>query len=216
MADVSNVDAANTGFGALTTFAGVLPGVPGLIASLAGLGSGAYSTATSTDPMDAGVNAAGTWGGLAALPATIAGLAGVNTGVALGGLSTIAGAGGGLGAGAAATTAAGALAGGAAIGGAVLGAGAAGWGIGRFGDAESARLGAFGQNDQGQNRGASDWAADQGMAVRSWMGGDNPGLASDIAGGVATVGASVLAAPVAVGSAIVGGAGRAYNAVASW
>jgi hypothetical protein len=197
-------DTANTLFGAATTAGGMLPGVGGLISTGANLISGGVGTARSTDPLERGVNAAGTWGSLASLPAAIMGvMPGVSTGV---GATTALGS---LGAGATSTGAA--MAGGAAAGGAVLGAGAAGFGLGTLmsqaSDSDYTRTGAWGTDEQGRNQSALDWGSSWGTTVDNWI-GTEPGDWS-VPGAIAAGAGGIV-------SGIGGAAHAGWNALTSW
>jgi len=189
--------------------------------SVLGLGSGLYTMLDSTASTDDRIVGGGTavsgalgtagWMGslFGASPTSFMGALGSVGGAA--GLNAPAfaastwGAGAAGGAGAAAGTAL-------ATGGAVLGAGMAGYGIGKYGDQMSKRYGMFGQNDDGENSSASDWAGDNGASVDSWV-DEATGIdwLGDIAGGATVLGSSVAALPGVVGSALVGAGSAAVS-----
>ena len=78
--------------------------------------------------------------------------------------------------------------------------------FGRYGDQQAAELGWLGEDEMGQSRSWSDWAADNGVSVNNAIddlfGNDTLG---DIAGGIATLGSSV-----------VGGAGSVFSGIAGF
>lgn len=192
----------------------------GGVGSVFGLGTGLYNMIngdTATEQVMGGANAL--TGGIGTA-GWIGSLMGAETGI-MGGLASAGGAmgmnapafaastwGAGAGGGAALGT-------GLATGGAVLGAGLAGYGIGSYGNDMSKKYGVFGTGEDGENRSASDWAADAGRgaesATDSIFGEDS--IAGDIAGGATTIGASVVGAVPAVGSAILGAGSAALSFV---
>ncbi|MCE9572194.1 MAG: hypothetical protein K8W52_03475 [Deltaproteobacteria bacterium] len=199
------VNIANTILGAGATVAGLLPGMGGLIGGALGLTSGAYSTASSSTDIDKGVNGAGVLGGLLAMPATLAGMAGIDTGVALGGVTSI---GEGLGMGAAAGGAGAGAAGAAAIAGNVLAAGAAGYGVGSLVADVGDR---FGKNamwgkdeDTGKDRSSWDWSVAQGAKVDKWIDGMTGGEGKQGSSTLGTIAGAGTSALLGIGTAGMG------------
>ncbi|MCE9572193.1 MAG: hypothetical protein K8W52_03470 [Deltaproteobacteria bacterium] len=215
------INVANTLLGVGATAAGLLPGMGGLIGGALGLTSGIYSTATSSTPIDEAVNGAGVAGGLLAMPATLMGMAGMNTGVALGGLTTI-GEGLGMSGAAAGLGSAGGIAGLAGIAGNVLAAGAAGYGAGSLianvGDKFGHNGTIWGQNeDTGKDRSSWDWSVDQGAKVDKWIDGMTGGKGqqgNSTLGTIAGAGTSALlgigTAGLGLGTSVINGIGSLF------
>jgi hypothetical protein len=214
----------NNGVSALTGLLGLVPGlspVASLVNGVVGTGTAANGVGTGNNAADEAINGGSIAAGAIGALGPISNMLGITTGIEIGGLSTIAGAGGT----AAATTATGAAIGGATTVAGVAGAGAAGWGYGNLFNTFVQNYGLAGQGDDGKNRTLSDRAGDDGWAaheaVSHFFGGENPGTASDIAGHVAGIGtvlgesvlgtaAAVASSPFVIGEAIGRGIGGLF------